>query len=658
MAKLISLYRDDGQNPLGKRELPLPFDENIAMVMKLPELNLNRLPSCLKSSEMELFLNKWKLLTATELNQSMRVTNTEVFQLIGQNVPCVGCRRSVERLFHKLMESGQGALYPISLNENGILELDPGVVAKQEISNLFILLKYYGSRLSTMVESISSKSRQTRRCPLHSLDAHRARPTGLQWQPLWDSMAQECREELTLVEADTLLDTLEAYLQKHRFCPECRLKVLRAYSLLVGEVEPSEEKGYKPLLFLGLKCCPAEKHIHVQCNTDLISLLIARAEPELVGSSRRERHAKTMEVAQEEVVTCVGICLLERLQRLAQRLREEEQMVDMLQFASLQAMRRSFEMAVESKRGVSQLELLCEELSREEAAQKQRKELKKLRRKKRRGKKETLTNANSEPMNDLHSLVDDKVDDDNDDDHDDESVKISTCLCDFTDEKFKSKSSTKNRVNNNNDNWPTSPSPIQSRDCSCYCSSSCSCSSITKHSASSQSLKCKDGSLKYPQDSGYCTTNSSNLTTPEGSDVACTEGLCNHSSGSPVQGQSGSNLLPEGHDLSDLYPPTNGHQCDYNRHEEGFSVNNKQIACPLHFKLRENCCSGRSLQQMLEEWRMDSDEDGDNEESSYIPVEEVQAFRKQQQHYNEQRLQLRNDLRLKFDRLCGRVPNI
>ena len=134
-------------------------------------------------------------------------------------------------------------------------------------------------------------------------------------------------------------------------------------------------------------------------------------------------------------------------------------------------------------------------------------------------------------MNDLHSLVDDKVDDDNDDDHDDESVKMSTCLCDFTDEKFKSKSSTKNRVNNNNDNWPTSPSPIQSRDCSCYCSSSCSCSSITKHSASSQSLKCKDGSLKYPQDSGYCSTNSSNLTTPEGSDVACTEGLCNHSSG-------------------------------------------------------------------------------------------------------------------------------
>lgn len=64
------------------------------------------------------------------------------------------------------------------------------------------------------------------------------------------------------------------------------------------------------------------------------------------------------------------------------------------------------------------------------------------------------------------------------------------------------------------------------------------------------------------------------------------------------------------------------------------------------------------LTRVWQEWRIDSDEDDDDEESGYIPVEEVQAFRKQQQLYNEKRLQLRNDLRLKFDRLCGRVPNV
>ncbi len=107
-----------------------------------------------------------------------------------------------------------------------------------------------------------------------------------------------------------------------------------------------------------------------------------------------------MEVAQEEVVTCVGICLLERLQRVAQRLREEERTVDLLQLAALQALRRSFALAVETKRGVSQLELLCEELSREEAALKQRKELKRLRRRKRRGKKDATSQAPAAALGD------------------------------------------------------------------------------------------------------------------------------------------------------------------------------------------------------------------------------------------------------------------
>lgn len=56
-----------------------------------------------------------------------------------------------------------------------------------------------------------------------------------------------------------------------------------------------------------------------------------------------------------------------------------------------------------------------------------------------------------------------------------------------------------------------------------------------------------------------------------------------------------------------------------------------------------------------QEWHVDSDED--DEEESYIPLEEVQAFRMQAMHVHEQRRQLRNDLRLKFDQLCGRFTS-
>ena len=35
------------------------------------------------------------------------------------------------------------------------------------------------------------------------------------------------------------------------------------------------------------------------------------AEPELSGL-KQERHAKTIEIAQKEVLTCIGICLYDR----------------------------------------------------------------------------------------------------------------------------------------------------------------------------------------------------------------------------------------------------------------------------------------------------------------------------------------------------------
>lgn len=75
---------------------------------------------------------------------------------------------------------------------------------------------------------------------------------------------------------------------------------MRAYQLLVEEKEPQKEKGYVGALYGGIKRCLLDKHLHLQAKTDYIAHLIARAEPELLGN-HRERHAKTLEIAQEEV---------------------------------------------------------------------------------------------------------------------------------------------------------------------------------------------------------------------------------------------------------------------------------------------------------------------------------------------------------------------
>lgn len=58
---------------------------------------------------------------------------------------------------------------------------------------------------------------------------------------------------------------------------------------------------------------------------------------------RRERHAKTIDIAQEEVLTCLGIHLYERLHKIGQKLRAEEQTWQLLFHTGIDVLRKSFE---------------------------------------------------------------------------------------------------------------------------------------------------------------------------------------------------------------------------------------------------------------------------------------------------------------------------
>lgn len=56
----------------------------------------------------------------------------------------------------------------------------------------------------------------------------------------------------------------------------------------------------------------------------------------------RERHAKTLEIAQEEVLTCLGVCIAERIHKVHRRLREEETVCKVLAAVAVDALSRSF----------------------------------------------------------------------------------------------------------------------------------------------------------------------------------------------------------------------------------------------------------------------------------------------------------------------------
>ncbi|CAF0955399.1 unnamed protein product, partial [Didymodactylos carnosus] len=386
VARLVAICQKEELSSFETRQIPISIDDTLIMKLQFDNCYL----SCdqiryIKPKSYDTFLQRYQTLTHDEILETFCVPSSQLHSVVANSVTCIGCRKSIENFLKSIIQYRHPALEPLCVTEQGTLTLKETYCLDPQ--NIYTLLYVNGSKLNTFIDSIP-KSKKNRRCYIHSLDKSRSIND---WQEIWERMSQECREEAILVDTDGLLDTLENYLGKHKFCSECKTKVLRAYDILVDNVDHTGEKGFCPALYDGLRCCPHDKHIHVQAEKVFVGTLILRAEQEIQGS-RRERHAKTLDIAQEEILTCVGIYLYERFHKICQTMRSEEQTWQLLCYIGIDCLRRSFEVAVERKQGFSTLELLCEEFRAEEEVQTLKKQQRRLKRKLRRQTKNHDTN--------------------------------------------------------------------------------------------------------------------------------------------------------------------------------------------------------------------------------------------------------------------------
>ncbi|TKS83606.1 Gametogenetin-binding protein 2 [Collichthys lucidus] len=597
MARLVAVCREgEEEYPFLARQIPLFIDDTLTYHSKLKQ---------------------------QDLNLALMVTSREVYSALSQLVPCVGCRRSVERLFSHLVESGNPALEPLTVKPTGMLSVTKSCLA--DAKKLYTLFYIHGGS----------------------------------WMDVWELMSQECRDEVVLIDSASLLETLETYLRKHRFCTDCKNKVLRAYNILVGELDCSKEKGYCAALYEGLCCCPHERHIHVCCETDFIAHLLGRAEPEFAGGyERRERHAKTIDIAQEEVLTCLGIHLYERLHRIWQKLRAEEQTWQILFHLGIDALRKSFEMAVEKMQGISRLEQFVEELSEEERAKELKQEKKRQKRKNRRKNKYEQETEDKEKHLDEGSL---------------ESVDGSCKVCGSHEEEEEEEEARCDE------------------SVAAEGSTSCSCPDNIKPDLSPHS----NGS-----DCGYSSSiEGSETGSREGSDIACSEGICNHDEAGDDsnahhcaedkeedgtdscvdcwphseeniqckskkkkrkaktlcnnQGQKGDGCMPDGNTTG--HGAQSSHTC---RTKEIFSSlcgdTFANIALRLPWTVRQKDLSlhenppdaSISLAELLDDSEVTSDEE------NCLTEDEIQAFLERNQSFYNNRHQYRQLLKEKFTNYC------
>lgn len=175
-----------------------------------------------KGKALDEFTRKYNLLSEDELKKSLEVSSTEFTSVLSQSVPCVGCRRSVERLFYQLMLSGHPTLDPVVITKKGVLTVNEDRMKNAQA--VCTLLHKHNILLNSLLEN-QSRNKKSSRCNLHSLDSFRSRPFSEVWRDVWNSMKQQCKDEIAVVEAQELHTTLDSYLKKHKFCQDCRTKV-------------------------------------------------------------------------------------------------------------------------------------------------------------------------------------------------------------------------------------------------------------------------------------------------------------------------------------------------------------------------------------------------------------------------------------------------
>lgn len=235
-------------------------------------------------------------------------------------------------------------------------------------------------------------------------------------------------------------------------------------------------------------------------------------------------------------------------------MREEESTCQVFAAVAVDALWRSFETAVEQKQGTSQLERLCAELTREEQQKQLRREQKKLKRKRKKGK--LAEQDGKDNCNDCECAgeFDDKDDTDKDcscsPEKSDDNIEMLNCNCEDL-------SSVKNDSKFNEDRMNLDTIKInkgtncKKSNCDELWSDECKCDRSDKKNGKKSykydsflSTECNGkkengNSSDHSHDCGYSSENnngccetgsliSSLPSSPEGSEVACSESCCQH----------------------------------------------------------------------------------------------------------------------------------
>ena len=319
------------------------------------------------------FLQSLESLPKDTRHTYLRVPKLEVRDTLSQVVSCVGCRSSVEALYQTLQQSegAAQALHPLAITPEGEVFVPENYLAEPEgLARMFVQkVLQLSSLIPPLPESKSGKGKRgtNTRCSQHALTGPKTSlvPKTWSWKETWDNMEDECRESTTMLPKPVLNETIKRHVKKNKFNANSAMMVNRAYSQLIEnsqEHAPTLNRGEKTKyadLYSVISTCIKKDNVH--CDTNYVDQLVAMAEPHFRGVKQKHK-VENMFDAQNEVLICIGMALLERFQRIQDRIDEGKRACDLLLLVCLKALRQKLEVAAEGVKGEAYLDQLCLEI--------------------------------------------------------------------------------------------------------------------------------------------------------------------------------------------------------------------------------------------------------------------------------------------------------
>ena len=96
--------------------------------------------------ERESFLKKYESMSSDEISAALMVTFDDLMSTLANEVTCVGCRRSVETLVHRLYKTGDSALEPLVITEDGVISVSRDHILTPQVGRTLCPRALYNRR--------------------------------------------------------------------------------------------------------------------------------------------------------------------------------------------------------------------------------------------------------------------------------------------------------------------------------------------------------------------------------------------------------------------------------------------------------------------------------------------------------------------------------